>query len=204
VGYVGYIDHVPNQQLYAHLSTCQADMQHIWYFVHKSVLWSSEVGQIVHASGVQYEHRGCLQIVHLDEHRLDIQQQSPDMHISLYPLATELDLLHISSMFSANRAVLSVATCIALVSLSMGPPVTADLQDNCRAICRPKCDGLANEVCTSLSNIVPVLNNLDFFSRTCRVRISAPCASLCINICSLDTLTPSTGGSPPPPPCMPY
>uniref|UniRef100_K3ZKR0 Uncharacterized protein n=1 Tax=Setaria italica TaxID=4555 RepID=K3ZKR0_SETIT len=77
-------------------------------------------------------------------------------------------------MFSSNRAVLSVAISIAL---SMGPPVMADLQDNCRTICRPK---------------------------TCKVRISAPCTSLCINICSLDTLTPAPRASSPSPPCKPY
>ncbi|TKW02178.1 hypothetical protein SEVIR_8G228900v4 [Setaria viridis] len=104
-------------------------------------------------------------------------------------------------MFSSNRAVLSVAISIAL---SMGPPVMADLQDNCRTICRPKCDDFAIEVCTSLTNIVPILNNVDFFFRTCKVRISAPCTSLCINICSLDTLTPAPRASPPSPPCKPY
>ncbi|OEL21269.1 hypothetical protein BAE44_0017713 [Dichanthelium oligosanthes] len=107
----------------------------------------------------------------------------------------------------------AVAACIALVLLSMGPPAMADIQDKCRVFCQPKCDGFTTEVCRSLLDIVPIVN-LDFFFRTCKVRVSSPCSFLCINVCSLDTFTPtptpppppppSTPASPPPPPCKPY
>ncbi|RCV39365.1 hypothetical protein SETIT_8G218100v2 [Setaria italica] len=110
-------------------------------------------------------------------------------------------------MASANGAMLSVVACIALVLLSMGLPVMADLQTECRMICRPRCERFATEVCTNLIDIVPIVN-LSFFYTTCQVRISAACTALCINICTLNTFTPDAPtpapATHPPPPCKPY
>nr|TKW02182.1 hypothetical protein SEVIR_8G229300v2 [Setaria viridis] len=92
-----------------------------------------------------------------------------------------------------------VAACIALVLLSMGPPAMADVEDDCRAICYPACDGFTSEVCRSLNGTLPVLGNIGFFYTTCKVRVSIACRTLCFNVCTLNTLTPS-GGAPMPAP----
>ncbi|CAL4979018.1 unnamed protein product [Urochloa decumbens] len=105
------------------------------------------------------------------------------------------------------RMAIPVAACIALILLSMGSsPVMADVQDDCRVICRPKCDGFTTEVCNAVTGIAPILKTLDLFM-TCKVRISGICSALCINICSLNTLTPSAPTPAPsssavPPPCI--
>ncbi|CAL4982879.1 unnamed protein product [Urochloa decumbens] len=107
------------------------------------------------------------------------------------------------------KMVVPVAACVVLVLLSMGSPVMADIQDDCRTICRPKCDDLTSDVCTSIKEILPtILSNLDAFGMTCRVRVSTLCRTLCINICTLNTLTPGAptpapGSAAAPPPCKP-
>ncbi|CAO2142622.1 unnamed protein product [Urochloa humidicola] len=100
------------------------------------------------------------------------------------------------------RMAVSVAACIALVLLSMGPLVMADVQDDCRVICRPKCDGFSSEVCNEITLIAPIVKTLDFFSMTCKVRVFGLCTGLCINVCSLNTLTPAPSSTPAPPPCI--
>ncbi|RLM69830.1 hypothetical protein C2845_PM17G14320 [Panicum miliaceum] len=110
-------------------------------------------------------------------------------------------------MAAKTAVAVAAAACAALVLLSMGPaPVVADIQDDCRVICRPKCDDFTTGVCNTVIDIAPVLRNLDFFFTTCKVRVSAQCTNLCINICSLNTLTPAPPASPPPPPppCKSY
>ena len=98
-----------------------------------------------------------------------------------------------------------IADCVVLVLLSMGPVAMADIQDDCREICRPKCDDFTTRVCNTVIDIAPILRTLDFFFTTCKVRVSAQCTNLCINICSLNTLTPSAPTPAPagaaPPPC---
>jgi hypothetical protein len=103
-----------------------------------------------------------------------------------------------------------VAACIALVLLSMGPPpVLADLQDECRVTCRPTCDGFSSDVCNTVTDIAPILKTLNFFFTTCKVRVSGLCSALCVNICSLNTLTLGTptqlapASAAAPPPCKP-
>ena len=92
-------------------------------------------------------------------------------------------------MASANGAVFRLA-CIALVLLFMGPPAAmADVQDDCRKSCRPECDGFSANVCKNITSIFPVLN---FAYTTCKVRLSAECTHICIDLCSLNTLTPGT------------
>jgi hypothetical protein len=106
-------------------------------------------------------------------------------------------------MASANsyklKMVVPVATCIVLVLLSMGPPAMAGVEEDCAVICRPACDGFTSEVCMGLNGTFPVLNSLDFFYTTCKVRISALCRSLCFSVCTLDTLTPPPGAPSPAP-----
>ncbi|TKW02187.1 hypothetical protein SEVIR_8G229800v4 [Setaria viridis] len=116
-------------------------------------------------------------------------------------------------MAPANGAVLQkvvpVATCIALVLLSMGSPAMADIQDDCRATCRPLCDGFSSDVCNAVIGIAPtILNNLNFFFTTCKVRVSGLCTPVCVNVCSLNTLspgapTPAPASTAAPPPCKP-
>ncbi|CAL4979021.1 unnamed protein product [Urochloa decumbens] len=106
-----------------------------------------------------------------------------------------------------TRKAVPVAACIALVLLSMGLPAMADIQDDCRATCVPICNGLATDVCNAVTDIAPILNSLDFFFTTCKVRVSAICIPVCINVCSLNTLTPGAPTMAPagaaPPPCKP-
>ncbi|CAO2146409.1 unnamed protein product [Urochloa humidicola] len=96
-----------------------------------------------------------------------------------------------------------VAACIAVALLSMGAPAMADLQDDCRTICRPICDGFSSDVCNAVIDIAPILKTLNFFFTTCKVRVSGLCTPLCVNTCSLNTVTPAPPSSPPPPPCKP-
>ncbi|CAL4982878.1 unnamed protein product [Urochloa decumbens] len=107
------------------------------------------------------------------------------------------------------RMAVPVAACIALVMLSsMGAPVMADVQEDCRVICRPKCSDFTSQVCNAISDIArPIVETLDFISRTCKVRVLGLCTGLCINVCSLNTLTPSAPTPAPssaaaPPPCI--
>ncbi|KAF8673030.1 hypothetical protein HU200_049103 [Digitaria exilis] len=94
----------------------------------------------------------------------------------------------------------------------MGPSAMADIQDDCRAFCRPQCDGFSSDVCNTVTDIAPILKTLSFFPSTCKVRVSGLCSALCINICSLNTITPAPPAAspaplpppPPPPPCKPY
>ncbi|RCV39370.1 hypothetical protein SETIT_8G218600v2 [Setaria italica] len=70
------------------------------------------------------------------------------------------------------QKVVPVATCIALVLLSMGSPAIADIQDDCRATCRPLCDGFSSDVCNAVVDIAPtILKNLNFFFTTCKARV---------------------------------
>ncbi|RCV39374.1 hypothetical protein SEVIR_8G230000v4 [Setaria viridis] len=114
-------------------------------------------------------------------------------------------------MASANGAVLQkvvpVATCIALVLLSMGSPAMADIQDDCRPTCVPICQGLATNVCNAVIDLIHIQLPVDIFP-TCKVRVSAICDPVCINVCSLNTLspgapTPAPASTAAPPPCKP-
>ncbi|CAL4979019.1 unnamed protein product [Urochloa decumbens] len=112
-----------------------------------------------------------------------------------------------SAMF---RMAIPVAACMVLVLLSMGSPVMADIQDDCRAICRPKCDELTSDVYTSLKEILPtILSNLDAFGTSCKVRVSTLCRTFCMSVCTLNTFTPAgaptpaPGSTAAPPPCKP-
>jgi len=98
------------------------------------------------------------------------------------------------------------ATCIVLVLLSaMGPLAMADLRDDCRAFCNPRCAGYTSDLCGGIIHISPLLDPL---SLTCIERFYGVCAITCLTICTANTLTPS--GSPvpetppPPPPCKQY
>ncbi|CAN6363610.1 unnamed protein product [Urochloa humidicola] len=111
---------------------------------------------------------------------------------------------------NVHRTAVPVVACIVLLLLSMASsPVMADVEDDCGTICRPGCDGFTSEICRSISEILPLLSNLDFFKTTCKVRVSTLCRTLCYGICTLNTLTP---GAPMPapgstaalPPCQPY
>lgn len=89
------------------------------------------------------------------------------------------------------RKAIPVAACIMLVLLSMGPLAMADIQNDCRAICGPKCDGLASDVCNSVIELAPaILKPLNILP-TCVVRVDTLCRTLCMNVCTLNTLTPS-------------
>ncbi|OQU83948.1 hypothetical protein SORBI_3005G203700 [Sorghum bicolor] len=92
-----------------------------------------------------------------------------------------------------------VAACVALVLLSMGAPAVADIQDDCRARCVPKCDGSAASFCRKLVDSFRILN-LDALYTTCKVRLSSECIYLCIEVCSLNTLSDAAA----PPPCKQY
>ncbi|RCV39366.1 hypothetical protein SETIT_8G218200v2 [Setaria italica] len=105
------------------------------------------------------------------------------------------------------RKVIPAAACILLVLLSMGPPVMADIQSDCRAICTPRCRGLASDGCNSIIELAPaILKPLNLLP-TCEVRINQLCLTLCYNVCTLNTLTPPGAPSPAPasaaapPPC---
>ncbi|TKW02183.1 hypothetical protein SEVIR_8G229400v4 [Setaria viridis] len=98
------------------------------------------------------------------------------------------------------QKVVPVATCIALVLLSMGSPAIADIQDDCRSTCRPLCDGFSSDVCNAVVDIAPtILKNLNFFFTTCKARVFGLCTAVCINVCSLNTLSP---GAPTPAPAI--
>jgi hypothetical protein len=92
-----------------------------------------------------------------------------------------------------------VAACVALVLLSMGALVVADIQDYCRARCVPRCDGSAVALCRKLVDSFPILN-LDALYTTCKVRLSSECIYVCIEVCSLNTLSDAAA----PPPCQQY
>ncbi|KAF8673031.1 hypothetical protein HU200_049104 [Digitaria exilis] len=98
------------------------------------------------------------------------------------------------------------ACCIVLVVfLSVSPPAMADIQDDCRASCAPRCDGLSVDFCNKVIDIAPVLKTLSFFFTTCKVRVSSLCSLLCVDICDANTVTPAPpASSPPPPPCTPH
>ncbi|KAJ1276627.1 hypothetical protein BS78_05G228700 [Paspalum vaginatum] len=98
------------------------------------------------------------------------------------------------------KMTVAVAVCVVLVLLSMGPPTMADMVDDCRDRCRAECHGSVDEFCRNLGNSFPPLNLL---YRTCKVRLSSECIHACIDICSLNTLTPP-GSSPPPATCKQY
>jgi hypothetical protein len=98
------------------------------------------------------------------------------------------------------------AACIVLLlSSAMGPPAMADLRDDCRAFCDPRCDRYTSNLCGSIIHISPLLDPL---SLTCTERFYGVCATTCVTICTANTLTPF--GSPvpetppPPPPCKQY
>ncbi|TKW02180.1 hypothetical protein SEVIR_8G229200v4 [Setaria viridis] len=106
------------------------------------------------------------------------------------------------------RKVIPVA-CILLVLLSMGSPVMADIENDCRAICIPRCSGLASDGCNSIIELAPtILKPLNLLP-TCEVRIAQLCLPLCMNVCTLNTLTPPGAPTPAPvsaaapPPCKP-
>ncbi|KAF8673033.1 hypothetical protein HU200_049106 [Digitaria exilis] len=109
-------------------------------------------------------------------------------------------------MAAAALKMATLAACIAVVFLSMGPSAMADIQDDCRVICRQNCDGFSTDVCNTVIDIASILNTLNFFFPTCKVRVSGLCSALCVNICSLNTITPAPpAASPAPlPPCKPY
>ncbi|CAN6373338.1 unnamed protein product [Urochloa humidicola] len=116
-------------------------------------------------------------------------------------------------MASANGAMLRTAApvtaCVMLLLLSMASyPVMAEVEDDCGTICRPRCDGFTSEICRSLSEILPVLSNLDSFKTSCKVRVSTLCRTLCYGTCTLNTLTPGApmpapGSAAAPSPCKP-
>jgi hypothetical protein len=104
-------------------------------------------------------------------------------------------------MAAAMLKMAIVAACVALVLLSMGPPAAmADPQEECRVTCIPLCDGFSKNTCNAVIDTAPILKTLNFFFTTCKVRVSALCTPLCVNTCSLNTLTPAPSASPPPPP----
>ncbi|PUZ45682.1 hypothetical protein GQ55_8G244800 [Panicum hallii var. hallii] len=106
------------------------------------------------------------------------------------------------------RKVAPVAACIMLVLLSMGPLAMADIQDDCRVFCIPRCNAFASNTCSTITGIASILNGLPFFRETCTVRVAQLCLTFCINICTLNTLTPGAptparapapaGAAPPP------
>jgi hypothetical protein len=105
------------------------------------------------------------------------------------------------------RKVIAVHACIMLVicMLSMGPPVMGDIQNDCRAICIPKCNTLASDGCNIIIQVAPTLLNL---LPMCEVRIAQLCLTLCMNVCTLNTLSPPAPTPAPPagtapPPCKP-
>lgn len=88
------------------------------------------------------------------------------------------------------RLTVSVAACIALVLLFMAPlAAMADIQDDCRKSCPPECDGFSANLCKNVNGISPLLK---VTYTTCKVRLSAECTHICIDVCSLNTLTPGT------------
>ena len=109
-----------------------------------------------------------------------------------------------------KKVVPAAALCIMLVLLSMGPPAMADIQDDCRAFCIPQCNGLASNTCSAIIDLASVLKTLPFFTETCNVRVAQLCLPVCLNACTLNTLTPPGAPTPArepapagaaPPPC---
>ncbi|KAJ1276628.1 hypothetical protein BS78_05G228800 [Paspalum vaginatum] len=94
------------------------------------------------------------------------------------------------------------AICVPLLLLSMCPPATADVEDDCRATCIPKCSAYASALCHSIVKRFPALN---LTYTTCKVRLNVQCKQACITVCSPNTPTPAGApASPPLPPCKPY
>ena len=104
-----------------------------------------------------------------------------------------------------KKKVVPVAVlCTMLVLLSMGPPAMADIQQDCRAFCIPQCNGLASNTCSAIIDLASVLKTLPFFTETCNVRVAQLCLPVCLNACTLNTLTPARAPAPAgaaPPPC---
>ncbi|KAG2563913.1 hypothetical protein PVAP13_8KG373800 [Panicum virgatum] len=103
-----------------------------------------------------------------------------------------------------KKVVPVAALCTMLVLLSMGPPAMADIQQDCRAFCIPQCNGLASNTCNSntITDLASILKTLPSFTQTCNVRVAQLCLPVCMNACTLNTLTPAPAGAAPPP-CMP-
>ncbi|KAG2563916.1 hypothetical protein PVAP13_8KG374300 [Panicum virgatum] len=107
-----------------------------------------------------------------------------------------------------RKKVVPVAASIMLVLLSMGSPAMADIQDNCRAFCIPQCNAFASKACDLIIDLASLKNNLPFFNQTCNVRLAQLCLPVCMNACTLNTLTPGAptparapapaGAAPPP------
>ncbi|KAF8673151.1 hypothetical protein HU200_048699 [Digitaria exilis] len=95
-------------------------------------------------------------------------------------------------MASFSRALVNMATvvavCVAMVLLSMGPMVMADLAEECRKGCRPGCQLIAPAACMSIVQTAPLLK------LTCEDRFRGLCEILCQNFCTANTLPPA--GSP--------
>ncbi|RCV39372.1 hypothetical protein SETIT_8G218800v2 [Setaria italica] len=115
-------------------------------------------------------------------------------------------------MASANGAMLRkaipVAACIVLVLLSMGPPVMADIQDECRAACLPPCNDFVSDACNIVTRIAPVLQLKKSFLRECKEQVSPVCVPTCIRFCIGFSMlpgapTPAPASTAAPPPCKP-
>ncbi|KAF8700104.1 hypothetical protein HU200_034467 [Digitaria exilis] len=93
-------------------------------------------------------------------------------------------------MASLSRALVKiavvVAVCVAMVLLSTGPMVMADLGEECLKSCRPGCKLIAPAACTSIVQIAP------FMKETCQERFRSLCSQLCMTFCTANTL-PSAG-----------
>ncbi|ONM27230.1 hypothetical protein Zm00014a_017788 [Zea mays] len=104
-----------------------------------------------------------------------------------------------------STAVLPAACCVVLLLLSTTTAPVAmagSLRDDCRAFCRPRCEGYGADLCHALVNGFPLLQNV--LEATCAERFYEVCQPICMNICTANTLTPAAGpgtAPPPPPPC---
>ncbi|CAN6381958.1 unnamed protein product [Urochloa humidicola] len=110
-------------------------------------------------------------------------------------------------MASANgamliRMVVPAAACIALFLLSMGPPVMADIQDDCRLACVRECTDFVSKACKKVIVIAPILKIKPSFLQKCKVQVSPMCIPTCNHFCinlTLGAPTPRRASPAPPP-----
>jgi hypothetical protein len=136
----------------------------------------------------------------------DIRYHLISRYIPLYSHSPANLYLH--PMASANAAVLRkgvpAAACIVLVVLlSMGPPATADIQEQCRAACHPPCNDFVSEACNIIARNNLILNLKlvkKSFLPKCKELVSPVCVPTCVRFCVGFSMLPTTTGAPTPAP----